>query len=198
MYWKKGLRMSETYVNTAPIILNTKPRIIYVLNGICDLTYVKTRNPWLVVVSTRNVDSLVSEYMYAVDQLYAQLFGLREQLGYIPMVLFTTQTGISLAKYNNYPDDLASPEQPILDEAIAIINRYIIALHRSMSVLPPILASAVHMRCRGRYRMAKDKLYDGCHPTTELTRTWAERLHYNAQLNLERYDNYTFANQIYG
>lgn len=60
MYWKKGLKMSEAFINTAPIILNTKPRIIYILNGICDLTYIKTRNPWLVAVATRDVDSLAS------------------------------------------------------------------------------------------------------------------------------------------
>lgn len=133
-----------------------------------------------------------------MDQLHEQLFGLTSLLGYKPMVLFTTQTGIDLARYNNYPDDLASPEQPISDKAIKIINHNIIALHHSMSVLPPILASAVHMRCSGKYRMAKGKLSDGCHPTPELSLTWAKRLHYNAQLNFEQLDGYTFINQLYG
>lgn len=198
LYWKKGLKMSEVFINTAPIILNTKPRIIYILNGICDLTYIKSRNPWLVALTTRNVDSLVSGYMYAVDQLHEQLFDLSTLLGYMPMILFTTQTGIDFAKYNNYPDDLASSEQPILDEAIKIINHNIIALHCSMSILPPILASAVHMRCRDKYCMAKEKLYDGCHPTADLSLTWAKRLYYNAQLNFEQFDRYTLVNQMYG
>lgn len=147
---------------------------------------------------TRNFDLLVSGYMYDLDLAHAQFFNLYQQLGYKPMVLFATQTGLDFAKYNGYPDDLLSPEQPILDRAIQLINRNIIAIHRSTSVSPPILASAVHMRCRGKYRVAKDKLCDGCHPTPDLCRTWAKRLYYNATLNLDAYDRYTLINQIYG
>lgn len=198
LYWKKGLKLSETFVNTAPIVLNTRPKIIYIMNGICDLTYIKHREPWTAALLTRNSDLLVAEYMYAIDQVHSQFFGLDTQLGYKPMILFPTQTGINFDKYNNYPENLHSPEQPILDEAITIINRNLIGMHRATSVLPPILASAVHMRCRGKYRMAWNKLYDGCHPTTDLLQTWAQRLHYNAQLNLDQFDKYTLINEMYG
>lgn len=198
LYWKKGLRLTEAYSHAAPYVLNARPSIIYLLNGICDLTHIRSRDPWMVALNTRDINSLVSSYLTSLDQTHSQFFALHRQLGYKPMVLFATQTGLDFARYNGYPDDLASPEQPILNRAIQLINRNVIAMHRSTSVLPPILASAVHQRCRGKYRVAKDKLYDGCHPTPELCLTWAKRLYYNATLNLERFDDYTFINQVYG
>lgn len=197
LYWKSGLKLSEAFPYTAPFILNVRPKIIYVLNGICDLTRIRSHDPWMAALVTRNLDSLVSGYMYNLDQTHAQFFNLHHQLGYKPMVLFPTQTGLDFAKYNGYPDDLPSPEQPTLDKAIQLINKNVIAIHRSTSVYPPILASAVHMRCRGKYRMAREKLYDGCHPTPDLCLTWAKRLHHNAVLNLDRFDSYTLINQIY-
>lgn len=113
------------------------------------------------------------------------------------MILFSTLTGMDFTAYNNYPEDLISPEQKILDKAVQVINRHIIRLHKSMSLYPPILASPVHMRCRKRYCMAKSKLTDGCHPSAEMATTWARRLHRNATLNLEELDRYLFVNQMY-
>lgn len=66
-----------------------------------------------------------------------------------------------------------------------------------MGISPPILALAVHMWCRGKMRFARDKLEDGCHPTRELCRVWARRLHNNAHLNLDAFDHYTLVNQMY-
>lgn len=113
------------------------------------------------------------------------------------MILPITQTGIDFTTYNNYPDDPVSPEQEILDSAINKINRNIVALHQSMHLSPPILASAVHMRCRGKFRLARGKLADGCHSTADLCLTWAHHLYKNALINLELFDHYTLVDQMY-
>lgn len=81
LYWKKGLKLSETFINTAPIVVNTRPTLIYILCGICDLTYIKTRDPCMAALNTRDIDSLVSGYMYAIDQVHAQFYGLSPRLG---------------------------------------------------------------------------------------------------------------------
>lgn len=197
LYWKSGLKLTETFDHIAPIVRNIRPKLIYLINGICDVTYIRTREPWTIAMRQPNVDNTVYNYMSAMDLAHSQLFSLHEQLGYKPMVLFSTLTGVDFTTYNNYPEDLISPEQALLNRAVQVINRNIIRLHKSMSLYPPILASAVHMRCRKRYRMAKSKLVDGCHPSLELANTWARRLHRNAVLNLEELDRYTLINQMY-
>lgn len=44
LYWKKGLRLVDTYNYVAPIIRNFKPKLVYLLNGISDVTYLHSRN----------------------------------------------------------------------------------------------------------------------------------------------------------
>lgn len=197
LYWKSGLKLTETFDHVAPIIRCIKPKLIYLINGICDITYIRTREPWAVAMRQPDIDATVYNYMSAIDLVHSQLFSMHYQLGYKPMILFPTLTGIDITAYNKYPEDLISPEQKLLDRAIQIINRNIIRLHKSMSLYLPILASAVHMRCRKRYQMAKSKLVDGCHPSTELANTWARRLQRNASLNLEEFDRYLLVNQMY-
>lgn len=70
-------------------------------------------------------------------------------------------------------------------------------MHKSVGIIPPILASAVHMRCRGKIRLASAKLEDGCHPTKELCKIWSRRIHNNARLNLDRFNHYSLVNQMY-
>lgn len=197
LYWKKGLRLVDTYHHVAPIIRNLRPKLIYLLNGICDVTYLHSRDPWSVALQHPSIQGTVHAYMEAVDQALAQLFSLSNDIGYKPMVLFATLTGVDMAIYNNYPDDLVHPHQHILDNAINAINTNLIGVHKSMSVHTPLLSSAVHMRCRGKFRMASSKLLDGCHPTHKLCHTWAERLYHNAKLNLEQFDTFTLMNHMY-
>lgn len=197
LYWKKGLRLVNTAELVTPTILSIKPRFIYLLNGICDLTYIRTRDPWTVALRSWNETTLVNNYMSALDMTYSQIFSLHSKLGYYPMILPATQTGIDFGRYNHYPDDLLSPEQPILDRALARINKNVILMNKSVGAYPPILASAVHMRCRGKVRFARAKLEDGCHPTKELTRVWARRIYNNARLNQDTYDRYSLVNHIY-
>lgn len=197
IYWKSGLKLTETFELVAPIVRNIKPKLIYLINGVCDITYIQTRDPWTVAMRQPDVDLTVMNYMSAMDSAHSQFFSMSHELGFKPIILFSTLTGIDITTYNRYPEDYISPEQRILDRAVQVINRNLIMLHRSMYLYPVILASAVHMRCRKKYRMAKSKLVDGCHPTQEVANIWARRLYRNASLNLEEFDKYNLVNQMY-
>lgn len=48
--WKSGLRIRHTADYITPIIRELKPKLIYILNGICDLTMVHSYNPWTVAL----------------------------------------------------------------------------------------------------------------------------------------------------
>lgn len=48
LYWKKGLQLTNTADMVSPIIMSQRPKLIYLLNGICDLSYIRTRDPWSV------------------------------------------------------------------------------------------------------------------------------------------------------
>lgn len=197
LVWRNGLSLSQTPQQIIPIIRTTRPKIIILINGICDITYIKTREPWTVALRSRSVTNIVHEYMNRLDYVHSQIYQMSDELGFKPMIIFSTLTGMDMKVYNRYPDNLRSPEQPILDTAVNAINRHIKALNRSMQIATPLLASEVHRRCRGRYRLAGGKLRDGCHPSTELCERWADRLYENALINANRYDNYQLVNSMY-
>lgn len=196
LVWRNGLSLAQTPQQIIPIIRSTKPKLVILINGICDLTYIKTREPWTVAMRSPSVTSTVYEYMSRLDYVHSQLYQLSDELGHKLMVIFSTLTGMDMRVYNKYPDELKSPEQPMLDAAITAINRHIKALNRSMQIATPLLASEVHRRCRGRYRLAHAKLWDGCHPNQELCARWADRLYENALINANRYDNYNLTNSM--
>lgn len=194
---QNGLRLENTFNLIRPHILSLKPKLIYYLNGICDITYIRTRNPWTVAIRNISPEVTCENYMLTVDQLHANTFALSEYLDHFLMVIFSSQTGIDIGKYNGYPSDLLSPEQKPLNKAIELINHRISHLNRSMAIVTPFISSAVHYRCRGKYRFSSEKLWDGCHPTPELCKTWAYKLKSNIRDNISKYDHYSLINQMY-
>lgn len=192
-----GLALEDTPYYMGPIVKELKPKIIIVMNGICDVTYIRTYQPWTIAMRDRSVSNTLHNYMIQVDNVHSHFYNLSEVIGHKPMIVFSTLTGIDIGHYNGYPSDLISPEQQPLNDAILAINRNIIALNKSMGIVTPMIGSEVHKRCRGRYRLATTKLWDGCHPTDELSARWAERLYENALINSQYYDNYAFINGIY-
>lgn len=196
--WQSGLKLSNTAELVIPTILQWKPKLIYFLNGICDITRIVSHEPRLVAMRNVSPDITCTDYMTTVDQIHAEIFSLSQQVGHQLMIIFPSQTGVDLGKYNGYPDDLISPQQKPLNKAILKINNQISVMNRSMNIVTPFLASAVHMRCRGKDRLVSSKLSDGCHPTPELSSFWADRLHKNILVNLEKYDHYALINQMYG
>lgn len=194
-YWQSGLRLSNTAEITRPIILQLKPKLIYFLNGICDITKVTSRNPWIVDMRNPSPDNTCINYMITLDQLHSDTFGLSTQVGHHLMIIFSSQTGIDIGRYNN--EDHTSPQQGSLNKAMYMINKNVQALKRSTSVVTPFLSSDVHHRCRGKHRLVSNKLIDGCHPTPELCITWAKKLRNNILINYSKYDHYALINHMY-
>lgn len=196
-HWQNGLRLENTFEVARPLILDLKPKLVYYLNGICDITQIKTRNPWS--VGMRNISPHISteNFMMKVDQLYANTFALSEFIDHFIMVIFSSQTGLDIGKCNGYPTELISPEQKPLYKTIMLINKRISDLNKSVSIVTPFLSSAVHQRCRGKYRFTSDKLVDGCHPTPALAKCWATKLKANIITNFSKYDRYALSNQMY-
>lgn len=104
-----------------------------------------------------SISTTILEYMTHIDSVPSQLYQLSDEIGHNLMIIFSTLTGMEMGIYNKYPDNLKLPEQTILNRAIVTINKHIRALNRSMGIATPILASEVHRRCRGRYRLAQGK-----------------------------------------
>lgn len=197
LLWRKGLRIHQTADFILPTIESFKPHMVLLLMGICDITTIRFREPWTVALRHLSPEVTTYNFMAAVDNLHSQLFPLSERLGHHLMIIMSSQTGIDIGAYNGYPYGLASPEQPLLDKSITMINKQLSLFNKSMAVVTPFLSSAIHMRCRGRYRTAYGKLADGCHPTLQLCRVWAHKLRHNIESNMNAYDHYALINQMY-
>lgn len=175
-FWQSGLKLENTYNFARSHIFDLKPKLVYFLNGISDVTYVRTYNPWSVAMRNISPFTTCENYMLTIDQLHANTFALSDQIGHFLMIIFSSQTGVDIGKYNGYPTELISPEQKPLNKAMQLINHRISQMNRSMNIVTPFLSSATHKRCRGKYRFSSDKLWDGCHPTPELCHIWATKL----------------------
>lgn len=197
LIWRGGLRLDQAADFAQNVILTTRPKIVYILCGICDLTRLTARNPNHVTLRFSTVHDLVFYYMSNVDLALANVFSLCPQIGHHIMVVFPTLTGMDLSRYNRYPPGLFSPQQHVLNESILRINRAITALNYSMSISTPFLATAVHPRRRYQNRFVYARLYDGCHLSYRLNYYWARRLYRNAIINLARYDAFELANITY-
>lgn len=175
--WRNGLSLLETPNFAYQPICDLKPTLIYILTGICDLTRISCRDPWTAALWLPTVKQLVDSYMENMDWAFSNIFSLHFVIGHKPMIIFPTQTGLHFATYNSYPDNLVSPSQVILDNAITAINRNIITQNSSMAISTPFLASTVHKRLRNRNRTSYACLTDGCHPSEALCACWADKLY---------------------
>lgn len=178
-------------------ILHFKPSIIYNLTGICTITRITSRDPWTAGLRYPTVLGTTSLFIEAMDQAYQEFFSLSSLIGKPIMIVFPTQVGLDFTIYNNYPADLVSPHQRILNNAISEINRYIITLNRAMHIRTPFLSAPIHPRCRHRNRATYTKLIDGCHPSEELCEIWAQKLARNVRQNGEYYPTYHLINHMY-
>lgn len=195
--WRNGLSLLDTPNFAYQSICDLEPSLIYILAGICDLTRISCRDPWTAALRLPTVDQLVESYLLNMDWAFSCLFSIHTVLGYKPMIIFPTQTGLHFATYNSYPDNLVSPSQAILDDAITNINRNIVTQNSNMAISTPFLASTVHKRLRHKNRTSYSHLADGCHPTEALSACWADKLYENMCVNLDKYDTYSLINHIY-
>lgn len=195
--WKPGLSLMNTFNFTENTILRLRPKLIYVLTGICDITLLLSHNPRQVLLRNSTVAGTVNSYLQKLDYVHSQIFSMKSELGYTPMIIFPTQTGVDMARYSFFPSNLSHPHQQVLDTAITIINRNITAQNAAMRIRTPFLACPVHTRCRGRVRTMYAKLSDGCHLSYYLSSLWACKIYENSLINANAYDHYNLTNYLY-
>lgn len=197
LIWRGGLTLHGTADFAYNTIRSYKPHMVYILPGICDLTRITCREPRAIGLRTPSVEGTVNNFMLSLDGVYRDIYSMKELIGHDLMIITPTLTGVDIGRYNSYPDELKSPHQKILDNAILNINRSVTALNQSMHIHTPFLATPVHPRCRRRNRFVYDKLLDGLHPTVDLCATWADKLYLNACRNADFYQTYTLINCMY-
>lgn len=195
--WKSGLTLRGISDFATETVLDFKPHMIYVLVGICDVTYLISRNPWSVALRHPSVQGTVSHYMHGIDRAHQDLYSLHHLIGHQIMVIFPTLTGMDIGRYNAYPRNLVSPQQVTLNRAVININRLVTAMNCSMHIYTPFLATPVHPRCRHHYRFAYARLVDGCHPSDHLCALWADKLYVNALRNVDKYTSFSLVNSMY-
>lgn len=100
LFWRKRLRLNQTAEQILPIIKGIKPSLVYILNGICDVTFIRSHDPWTVAMREPTANSALSSYMMGVDTLHAQLYPISNTLGYKLMIIFAPLVGVDLATYN--------------------------------------------------------------------------------------------------
>lgn len=195
--WRGGLKLTDSPAFAYQSIIDLKPKLVYFLAGICDLTQITSRDPWTAPLRYVTTDACVTNYMMCMDVAMQGIFGFSSEVGHPIMVIFPTQTGLNFTVYNGYPDDLISPSQRTLDSSILPINKNIVALNKGMHIKTPFLATAVHMWSRKKLRNLYYKLEDGCHPSYDLAIYWARKLKPNVSSNLDLYDQFALINSIY-
>lgn len=186
--WRKGLRLNQTADQIAPIITAKRPSLIYILNGICDVTTIRSYRPWSVAKRKPTPDSTLSSYSIEMDSLHAQLYPMSYFLGYKLMIIFAPLVGIDLATYNQDQVPSRSSQQLLLNDSIYLINKHSHTVNTSMGIVTPPLSSTTHVRRRGKYRFNPRMLSDGCHTTRRLSNYWAAKLWDNVTKNLDNYD----------
>lgn len=149
LFWHKGLRLSQTADQIIPLITRIRPSLVYILNRICDVTCIRSYNPWTVAIRQPSSDIALSSYMTEVDSLHAQLYPISDIIGFKLMVIFAPLIGIDLATYNRDAELSSSPQQLLLNEIIQLINKQIHTLNTAMGIVTPPLSSTTHVRRRG-------------------------------------------------
>lgn len=195
--WKGGLSLRGVTDFAADTILEFKPHMIYLLVGICDITYLISRNPPTVALRHPTTQATVNYYMHSIDRAHQGIYSLHHQVGHPVMIIFPTLTGLDIRRYNAYPRNLHSPQQITLNQAVLNINRHVTAMNRSMGIFTPFLATPVHPRCRHRYRFVYTRLVDACHPSDHLCAIWANKLFSNALRNVDKYIEFSLINSMY-
>lgn len=62
-FWKNGLRLAHSAEIITPVIRELKPKLVYFLNGICDITHIIYREPWTVAMRNISPEITCNNYM---------------------------------------------------------------------------------------------------------------------------------------
>lgn len=166
-------------------IVETKPQIVIMLVGVCDLT---CRNKSTKYTSLRyhtmeeNVNHVINSAKSSYDLLKATgEFSLS----------YATITGIDLADYNyparKYMDTIQykqyttttkthHPDQQTLNMSVLQINREITAINKKNNVPTTWVGGIVHAYFKNTNHHQYIRLYDGCHLNDNTKEAWAAQI----------------------
>lgn len=153
-------------------IMRYKPRQIYLLSGINNLT-ILNRSTRQVQLQERNpfksADLIMEELKVTYDYI-TNLTGPGVKIITAPI------TGMSMASYNGRL--LQNPEdQDLLNDTVVYVNKRITALNEENGVRTPWTSAIIHRYYRGKYHFSYHKLnIDGCHLTDDVKEFWAKKL----------------------
>lgn len=161
-------------VKEAESLLNWwRPQKIYVMCGICDVTY-KDKDTKKVSSREADIDKALDSYLQSVDIVTHFIKVLMDGSRY--KFIFTEIIGMNIATYNNteHPD----PQQAALNEIVDRINGEVIAWNKSLNMMMPWVARIVHRNKKnGKKNHRYQKLaQDGLHLTDEIRAAWASEL----------------------
>lgn len=152
--------------------LRMKSRPVYdaiiIHGGVCSLTRI-THMPYrAAVLQMDTATELLDKFKYDCR-------GIMEISTTAPIIL-APLVGIDMVGYAGHWNERLYKMQPVLDEAVPLINNYIRSFNTDRGLPTPNTASCVH-HCRGKdkgYRTHYQKLSDGCHPTDAVKEVWAK------------------------
>lgn len=120
-----------------------------------------------------DIDKIVSEFVKECSHLLES----SKAVIHVPVILAPT-VGINMTAYAGYHNAALFAQQPIVDNAVTQINRFIRETNAQNGLMTPNTSTCIH-RSRGKgkgYRTHYIKLYDGCHPSDEVKSNWAEAI----------------------
>lgn len=142
------------------------------MGGICDITSL-SRLPFKRLTPTY---SSVSETVENFERIFAVFRESVSLFTKIPIIVLPI-VGVHLLRYSN-EDASLHPLQPIIDQAIPLINNIVRTVNGRSGLPTPNIADSIHHSHGGggRYRTRYCRLYDGCHPNNDTLKIWAREI----------------------
>lgn len=155
---------------------------ILIMGGICDITSL-SRQP------AKRFTPAYSSVFETVDNFERILAVFRESASLFTQIpiIFLPVVGVHLSNYSG-GDISLHRMQPIIDQAIPLINNMIRSVNSLHGIPTPNIADSIH-HSHGRggcYRTRYCRLFDGCHPNHETIMIWAREI-------LKTITNYIYA-----
>lgn len=155
------------------IIKNNTFSMIILLAGINDVTELIKQPERMVKIRFSSVNDSLDYLRGKIDEGIETLQNTTQ----IPFTICPL-VGIDLKTYSP-TNDQALYQQPIVDQAVCAINKYIYSINKLHHIPTPLLESTIH-KCKGKTRKLVhhyDKLHDGCHPDPATRETWASLIY---------------------
>lgn len=156
-------------VTKEAILINNTFSLIVIFCGINDVTHLVRKPVKYVKARFLSIDDTVDHLKQRIDEGLISLRAVTQ----IPVV-FSPLVGLDLAAYSPN-NSRACYQQPIIDQSVLQINKYIYSVNSENHVPTPLIESTIH-KYKGKTRAIINhytKLHDGCHPDPQTRAVWA-------------------------